>query len=172
MALPPRPTTLPARIAERGIELARRAGSSRLGVLMIGRVVSPIQRWLYRASGGRLSVTGRAPVLLLTTTGRKSGKPRTVPLFYVRDGDLIVVCNVTPPFERTNPWTLNLRAIPSATVQIRNEVIRCRARQATDEEIERYWTKLTVLWPAYQRFFDQGGNRSIFVLEPATPGSA
>ena len=60
-------------------------GSDRLGVLVVGRVVSPLQRALYRASGARLSLTGRAPVLLLTTTGRRTGLPRTVPLFYVHD---------------------------------------------------------------------------------------
>lgn len=164
MSLPP--ASVRARILERARELVRDVGASRLGVFLIGRVVSPLQRWVYEVSKGRLSLTGRAPVLLLTTTGRKSGKPRTVPLFYVRDGDLIIVCNVTPPFERTNPWTLNLRAIPLASVQIRGEKIRCRTRAATDEEMARYWSSLTDIWPAYQRFFDQGGKRSVFVLDP------
>ena len=148
------------------IELARKAGSSRAGVFIIGRVVSPGQRWLYRASGGRISLTGRAPALLLTTTGRKTGQPRTVPLFFIRDGQRIVVCNVTPPFERTNPWTLNLRANTRATVQIRGDIIQCQAREATGSEIDRYWGELIRIWPAYQLFFEQGGSRSIFILEP------
>jgi deazaflavin-dependent oxidoreductase (nitroreductase family) len=87
------------------------------GVLAIGRLISPAQRRLYRSTGGRLSLTGRAPVLLLTTTGRRTGIERTVPLLYLRDGDRLVVCNVNPGFERTNPWVLNLRAHPRARVQ-------------------------------------------------------
>jgi hypothetical protein len=86
---------------------AQRLGGTRVGVLAIGRVISPLQRELYRRTGGRLSLTGRAPVLLLTTTGRRSGKARTVPLLYLRDGDRLVICNVNPGFERPNPWILN-----------------------------------------------------------------
>ena len=93
--------------------LAQRLGRTRIGVLVIGRVVSPLQRQLYRRTGGRLSLTGRAPVLLLTTTGRRTGRARTVPLLYLRDGDRVVICNVNPGFERPNPWILNLRAQPS-----------------------------------------------------------
>lgn len=85
-------------------------GRTRAGVWLIGHVVSPLQRRLYRATGGRVSLLGRAPSLLLTTTGRRSGKPRTVPLFYVRDGERYIVCNVNPGFERPNPWTPNIRA--------------------------------------------------------------
>src|SRR3954454_16323674 len=93
-------------------------GGTRLGVLAIGRVVSPLQRLLHRWTGGRVSLTGRAPVLLLTTRGRRTGKERTIPLFYVRDADRLVVCNVDPGFERPNPWVLNLRAEPRARVEI------------------------------------------------------
>ena len=151
---------------KRGTNVAGRAGSSRLGVLFIGRVVSPLQKRLYQLSRGRLSLTGRSPVLLLTTTGRKTGKARTVPLFYLRHGERFVVCNVTPPGERLNPWPINLRANPLASVQIRGETIRCSARQATASEITKCWPALTEIWPAYQRFLDQGGQRSIFILEP------
>lgn len=86
------------RAAVRGF--AQRLGDTRAGVLAIGRVVSPLQRRLYRSTGGRFPLAGRAPVLLLTTTGRRTGKARTVPLLYLRDGDRVVVCNVNPGFER------------------------------------------------------------------------
>jgi hypothetical protein len=83
-------------------------------VLAIGRIVSPLQRQLHRRTGGRLPLTGRAPVLLLTTTWRRTGKARAVPLLYVRDGHRLVICNVNPGFERANPWILILRAEPHA----------------------------------------------------------
>ena len=148
--------------------LAQRLGGTRVGVLAIGRIVSPLQRELYRRTGGRLSLTGRAPVLLLTTTGRRSGKARTVPLLYIRDGDLLVICNVNPGFERPNPWILNLRAEPHAQVQIGRGTISVRARPASEQELERYWPQLTKMWPAYQAFYDKGGKRSVFVLVPDT----
>jgi F420H(2)-dependent quinone reductase len=146
--------------------LAQRLGGTRLGVLAIGRVGSPLQRLLYRWTGGRLSLTGRAPVLLLTTIGRRTGKARTVPLLYIRDGDRLVICNVNPGFERPNPWILNLRAGPDAQVQIGRGTVRVRARAASEDELDRYWPQLTQIWPAYQAFYDKGGKRSVFVLEP------
>jgi deazaflavin-dependent oxidoreductase (nitroreductase family) len=147
--------------------IARRVGSTRLGVLAIGRVFSPLQRWLYRTTGGRISLTGPAPVLLLTTTGRRTGLQRTVPLLYVRDGVRLVICNVNPGFERPNPWTLNLRAEPRAQVQVGREILTMTAREASDEELDQYWPRLKEIWPAYETFYARGGQRSIFILEPA-----
>lgn len=146
--------------------LAQRVGRTRPGVLLIGGIVSPLQRRLLRATGGRLSLTGRAPVLLLTTRGRRTGKPRTVPLLYVRDGDQLVVCNVNPGFEQPNPWTLNLRADAHAGVEVGRETFQMTAREASEAELARYWPRLTRIWPAYQAFYDEGGRRSVFVLTP------
>lgn len=150
------------------LKTVRRAGSTRVGVLTIGRLFSPLQRRLYRMTAGRITLTGGAPVLLLTTTGRRSGLPRTVPLLYVRDGERLVVCNVNPGFERPNPWTLNLRAHARAQVQVGAETFAVTSREATREELDRYWPRLTRLWPAYETFFDDGGRRSVFVLEPSS----
>lgn len=135
-------------------------------MLAIGRIVLPLQRQLYRRTGGRLSLTGRAPVLLLTTAGRRTGKARTVPLLYIRDGDRLVICNVNPGFERPNPWVVNLRAQPHAEVRVGRGTTSMSARPASDDELVRYWPQLTKVWPAYQAFYDKGGKRSVFVLEP------
>jgi deazaflavin-dependent oxidoreductase (nitroreductase family) len=151
------------------VGLAQRLGRSRLGVLAIGRVVSPLQRWLYLRSAGRFSLTGRAPVLLLTTAGRRTGLKRTVPLLYTVDADRLIVCNVNPGFERPNPWVLNLRAEPHARVQLRRDLFDVTAREASAEEIERYWPRLTQIWPAYQSFYDSGGKRSVFILQRVGP---
>jgi len=146
--------------------LAQRLGGTRLGVLAIGRILSPLQRGLYHRTGGRLSLTGHAPVLLLTTTGRRTGKGRTVPLLYLRDDDRLVICNVNPGFERPNPWVVNLRAQPHAQVQIGHGTTSVNARPASEDELDRYWPELTKMWPAYQAFYGNGGKRSVFVLEP------
>jgi deazaflavin-dependent oxidoreductase (nitroreductase family) len=143
----------------------QRFGGTRLGVWAIRHVVAPLQLSVHRYSNGRLSLTGRAPVLLLTTTGRHTGKLRTVPVFYLRDGDRYVVCNVRPPHERTNPWVLNVLADPRVRVTLRRETVDGMARRADESEVDRYWPGLVRLWPAYRSFRDAGGDLSIFVVE-------
>ena len=111
---------------------------------------------------------GKRPILLLTTTGRRSGQPRTTPLFYVRDGDALVVCNVRPPSERPNPWPLNVRANPAVSIRIGGVTERRTAREATREEIDRLWPRLVTVWPPYERFYAQTHERSIFILDQLT----
>ena len=145
--------------------LLNRLGATRPGIWTIGHLISPLQRRLLLATGGRLSLTGKLPVLLLTATGRRSGEPRTIPLIFVRDGDDLVVCNVRPPSERPNPWPLNVRANPEVSVRIGNVTEQRVAREPQEQEMEKYWPRLIEVWPAYERFFAQTGERSVFVLE-------
>src|SRR5512143_1769977 len=144
-----------------------RVGATRLGVWIIKRIVSPVQRFLYRATrGAAFTTTGRGKnVLLLPPKGRLTGKTRTTPVYYLRDGDSIVICNVNPGFERVNPWVLNLRGHSIAKVQIGREVAEYHAREATDPELQKYWPQLLELWPAYGEFFERSGQRAVFVLE-------
>ena len=93
-------------------------GSTRAGAWLIKHIITPLDHRMYRLTSGRALSTGlrRGPVLLLTTTGRRTGKLQTAPVFYVSDGERLVVCSVSPPFGHTSPWTLNLRAHPVARV--------------------------------------------------------
>lgn len=154
-----------AGMGRRGGNLARRAGGSALGVKLIRRVISPLQRRLYRVSKGRLSLTGGAPVALLTTTGRRTGRSRTVPVFFVPHGRRFAVCNVKPPGERINPWVLNLSALPYAKVETAGRLFRCSARLATEREMDELWPRFVEIWPAFERFAEAGGERTVFVLE-------
>jgi deazaflavin-dependent oxidoreductase (nitroreductase family) len=147
------------------MSLLNRIGATRPGTWAIGHVVSPLQRRLLVATGGRVSLTGKRPVLLLTTTGRRSGQPGTIPLFFLRDGDDLVVCNVRLPSEHENPWPLNLRRNPNVTVRIRGVTEQRVAREARGQEVERYWPPLVKTWPAYERFFADTHERAIFVLQ-------
>ena len=131
---------------------------------MIGRLISPFQRWVIRTTGGRVTLT-RKPMLLLTAIGRRSRKPRTIPLLYLRDGDDLIVCNVRPPGERRNPWPLNVRANPDVTIRISGVAEWRRAREARPDELERRWPRLVALWPPYERFFARTHERAIFALE-------
>ena len=75
-------------------------------------------------------------MLLLTTTGRRTGRQRTVPLLYVHDDGKLVVCNVSPGFEPPNPWVLNLRANPRAFVRLGRDTFAVTARGASDAELQ------------------------------------
>lgn len=143
-------------------------GATRLGVWIIKHVVSPFDRFVYRLTSGRVaSVRGSADsILLLTTIGRRSGQERTTPVFYLGTPDHLVICNVNPGFEQTNPWVLNLWAKPLARVQIGSNIRIYQARVATEDEVALYWPQLIWLWPAYQAHFERSGQRTLFILEP------
>jgi deazaflavin-dependent oxidoreductase (nitroreductase family) len=148
-----------------GEALVQRLGGTRCGVWAIKHVVAPLQLSLHRLTGGRLSLTGRAPVVMLTTTGRRTGRPRTVPVFSLRDGDRYVLCNVRPPHERVNPWVLNVLADPRVRLETRRETLDGRARGADQSEVDRYWPELVRLWPPYRSFRDAGGGLTIFIVD-------
>jgi deazaflavin-dependent oxidoreductase (nitroreductase family) len=146
----------------------RRLGATRVGVWVIKHIVSPLDRQFYQLTQGRRVTVGPpvAPRLLLTTTGRRTGKPRTTPVFYLRDGDRLVVCNANPGFERPNPWTLNIRANPVVQVQIGVEHGEYCARELAGDQLEQYWPALVEVWPAYAQHYARSGQRSVFLLEP------
>jgi deazaflavin-dependent oxidoreductase (nitroreductase family) len=151
----------------KGVIVIYQLGATSLGVWLIKHLVSPLQRWIYRISKGKAlsSIGSGRQVLLLTTKGRRTGKDRTVPVFYLRDGETVVICNVRPEFERTNPWVINLRSHPVAQLQIGQDKAQYQARQATEDEVNRYWPRLIELWPAFKVHYRNGGRRSIFILE-------
>lgn len=105
---------------------------------------------LYRWSGGRvMGSVGGTPVLLLTTTGRKTGKPRTTPLGYVADGQdyLVVASNGGRPARPA--WYLNLTQTPQVTIQVGDRVMQANAATVSGEEREALWKKVAATAPAY-----------------------
>jgi len=117
------------------------------------RVLSGIHRLLYRASGGRLG--GRIvglPVLLLTTTGRRSGSRRTVPLAYLEDGGRLVLVASCGGSPRHPAWFLNLEASPDVEVRIGAGRKPMRARRATPEERARLWPQVVAAYHGYERY--------------------
>jgi deazaflavin-dependent oxidoreductase (nitroreductase family) len=122
---------------------------------------------LYRLSRGRLmSTVGKAPVLLLTSTGRRSGQQRTAPVLYLTDGDRLVVIGSNAGNVRTPAWSLNLQANPDAEVEIRGEHRLVRARVAQGEERAELWRKVNELYGGFDAY-DANTSREIavFVLE-------
>ena len=104
---------------------------------------------LCRLSGGRLGRTMNGlPVLLLTTTGRKSGKPHTTPIVYLQDeADYIIA----PGLVERPDWYLNLKQNPEVTIKIGNETHTVEAREAVAEDRSRLWAKAPAYWNDYQK---------------------
>ncbi len=124
---------------------------------------------VYRWTGGRLGHNaGGVTNLLLTTTGRKSGQPRTVPLAYMPDGETYVVVASNGGSDRHPIWWLNLQKKASATVQVGKSVVEVEAVEATDAERERLWPRLKEVNPFYSKY-EQITDRHIpvVVLRPA-----
>ncbi len=129
--------------------------------------VSRIHRAFYRASGGRAGSRLQGPVLLLTTVGRKSGRPRTTPLFYLSQGPGWAVIGSNAGDPRHPQWWLNLKANPNAAVQIKSDKFSVQTREASGEERDRLWLGFLDMYPGYQKY-EQRTNRRlpIVVLEP------
>jgi deazaflavin-dependent oxidoreductase (nitroreductase family) len=90
--------------------------------------------------------------LLLTTTGRRSGKPITKPLIYGRHGDDYLLVASWGGNDRQPPWYLNLEANPEVEIQVKGDKMRARARTATPEEKRELWPIMTREWPDYDNY--------------------
>jgi deazaflavin-dependent oxidoreductase (nitroreductase family) len=131
------------------------------------RFGAPLDRMLFRATRGRITSTaGAAPVMLLTTTGRRTGQHRTTPVMYVRDGERFVISSESFGQQRPAAWPLNLAADPRAIVQVGTDVVPCRARLLAEGEADVYWPRLVEIWPAHESYRARSGCRHTFVLEP------
>ena len=115
-----------------------------------------VHPWLYRASGGRLlgKLVGMK-VLLLTTTGAKSGASRTTALTYLEAGGAYVVIGSFLGEPRHPAWVHNLRAHPRATVQVGARRIAVTGREARGEERSRLWEQVVALQPDYRAYEDR-----------------
>jgi deazaflavin-dependent oxidoreductase (nitroreductase family) len=150
--------------------LVARLGHQRwFGVMLRQMGGSRLDRWLYGVSARRLAITGPPlfPVLLLTTTGRRSGQPRTTPVIYVRDGERLVISSEQTGQQRPASWPLNLQSDPRVTVRLGARTDPYRGRPAAADEVERYWPALLWAWPAHETYRARSGVRHVFVLEPA-----
>jgi deazaflavin-dependent oxidoreductase (nitroreductase family) len=124
---------------------------------------------LYRRSGGRLGNTVKgAPVLLLDHVGRKSGRARTAPVLYMRDGEDLVIVASRGGSDAMPAWWLNLRATPTTAVQIGTERRRVVAREASAEEKAELWPRLVEMYGDYE-IYQRRTEREIpvVILSPA-----
>ena len=117
---------------------------------LILKVMIPTTVFLYRLTGGVIG--GRVqtlPVLLLTTTGRTSGKPRTVPVAYLRDGSTYVIIASYAGLPRHPAWFLNLESHREATIQLKKRQMQVKAETANQEKKRELWARLMEVAPGY-----------------------
>ena len=107
---------------------------------------------------------GILPTLLLTTTGRKSGKPRALPLIYGRDGDNFIIIASKGGMPNHPIWFLNLEANPECELQVASENLRARARVAEGDERERIWKQMVEIYAPYTEYQERAGDRVIPVV--------
>jgi deazaflavin-dependent oxidoreductase (nitroreductase family) len=140
----------------------------RRGIRAMGRV----HRVVYRTTGGR--VGGRVwglSILLLTTTGRKTGKVRTTPLCFYPDGDNLVVVASNGGLEWYPSWWLNLLEHPQAAVRVGRRTLAVVTRPATADERTRLWAEITAIAPGYLEY-ERRAPRPIplAILQPVETG--
>lgn len=122
---------------------------------------------LHRAFGGRVSLVALAglPSLRLTTTGRKSGQPRSTNLLYFPHGDDIVLTASNWGRPNDPAWALNLRANPKAQVALKGRPGEVVARELHGEEYDAMWQELLAFWPGYRMEQREAGRPlPVFVL--------
>lgn len=123
-----------------------------------------VHPWIYRLRRGKgVDRVQGAPVLLLTSIGRKSGRPRTVAMAYTRDGDDLVVIGSAGGLPDHPAWALNLRDRPQAQVQVRDERFEVHSEWLSGEERERVWAMVTQQYPWFADY-QRKTNRTIPVI--------
>jgi deazaflavin-dependent oxidoreductase (nitroreductase family) len=131
------------------------------------RILGGLHVGVYRLTGGKVGgKIGKAPVLLLTTTGRKSGRPRTTPLLYAPAGDGYAVIASKGGAPQHPLWYLNLQANPCAEVTVGGKTRQLHARDAEGEERERLWRALTDMYSGYDTYAQTSRRIPVVVLEP------
>jgi deazaflavin-dependent oxidoreductase (nitroreductase family) len=124
----------------------------------------------YRETGGEVGHIWRegSTILLLTTTGRKSGEKRTAPLIYAKDGDRYVIIASKGGAPDHPGWYQNIEKTPEVELQVKDEVFRARARTAEGEERERLWRLANTVWPHYDEYAKRTAREiPVVVLERA-----
>jgi deazaflavin-dependent oxidoreductase (nitroreductase family) len=108
----------------------------------------------YRATDGEEGYSWQkgTTILLLTTRGRKSGAERTTPLIFQPHGDDYLIVASRGGTDAPPGWYVNLQAEPDVQVQVRGDVFRAHARDATPQEKPELWRKMAAVWPDYDEY--------------------
>jgi deazaflavin-dependent oxidoreductase (nitroreductase family) len=145
---------------------AKPKGLDRPSTTRVIKMMSRVNTRLYRLTGGRLGKNWRigagfrkpVPICLLTTTGRKSGQPRTVPLCYLQDGDDVVLVASKGGLPTNPQWYYNIRTNAAVRIEIGKRSSGYQARAASEDERTKLWPRLVDLYAdfdSYQSWTDR-----------------
>jgi deazaflavin-dependent oxidoreductase (nitroreductase family) len=152
--------------------------STRPGAWFFSRMLRRFDDVFQKVTGGRTTsaeVLAGLPVLDVTTTGRKSGQPRTSHLISIPLGDALALIGTNFGQANTPAWVFNLEADPSAMVRYRDKTAAVTARLATGAEAEEVLTASEPIYPGYRKYQTRIGESRrlrIFLLEPVGPSAA
>jgi len=121
----------------------------------------------FRANNG---ATGNNPLILLTTTGRKSGQPHVTPLMFTTDGDRFVVIASKGGAPKHPAWYLNLAANPEVTIEYGPDKFSARATDAVGDEYERLFAQQAAKYPFFSDYRAKAGRHVPVVVIERLPG--
>ena len=107
---------------------------------------------LYRLTGGGIAGIWKVDLLLLTTRGRRTGKPRTVVLPFFKDGATLVLVAANAGLAKNPDWFHNLQANPTARIEIGSQSTQVRAEILSREEASAFWPRVVQRFPGYARY--------------------
>lgn len=117
------------------------------------RIFTGMHASVYRLSGGKMGGSmHKAPILLLTTTGRKTGKQRATPVIYLKDADRFIIVASNSGAQTHPVWWLNLQTTPQATIEVGGKTLHVVARQADKEESNQLWPRLKAMYSGYAQY--------------------
>jgi deazaflavin-dependent oxidoreductase (nitroreductase family) len=146
--------------------LLRRFAASSAGSWLFAPILHHIDRPVYRITGGRRTFTSLLsglPVIMLATTGARSGRPRALPLVGLPDGDGMAVIASNFGREHAPGWSYNLRAHPTATITVSGREIPVRAVVAEGEDRARLWAEGLRVYPGFAQYERRASHRRIVV---------
>jgi len=117
------------------------------------RLLGRVHAWLWNLGGGKLGSTfGKLPLMMLTTTGRKTGRRRTTPVLYLQDETSFIVVASFGGNDMHPAWYLNLEQCPDAEVIVKGEHRRVSARKLSPDEKKVIWRRLVQLYPQFETY--------------------
>ncbi len=146
-----------------------------IGRIGTSRPVSRLHPPLYRLTGGRWVFGHNLGVLnvIVTTTGRRTGRRREIPLYAFEDGARLVVIGSNAGDDREPAWVGNLRAFPDVRVLVGRAERSVRARETDGPERDRLWTLAARGYPGYELYAQRTHRRiPVIALEPGTDETA
>jgi len=117
------------------------------------KILTRIHVFLFRASSGKIGRTMNGnPILLLTTTGRKTGKPRTTPLMYVHKDNEYLIAGSDGGANQNPTWISNLNSKPEATIEINGKTIQVKAVITSGDERDKLYENFKALWVNFAEY--------------------